>query len=319
MLCPVCLGDHRFRADRAAASAGGAFRCPELGDAIPPRYVWDYRKAPPVVVSAIGFRGHGKTVYFASLLHALERLATMGYWPGFYTMSLDDESVRTVRENVALLEGGRLPYSTPKNFPRPTLLRMEGCPLLRRATLLCYDAAGEVFAEAREIGRYARFVSRARTAMLLLSPADLAAPAREMHELLNTYVLGLAHLGASPRAQNLLVVYTKADELGELLSGQPALGEYLRGGTLDGLADPRAYAAALAPISRSLRALTDERLGARSFLGLAESHFRAVRFSIVSSLGSRPADGSLSVEVTPRRVLDPLLWLLAGARRPWRD
>lgn len=318
MLCPICLGDHRFRFARDAAASQAPYRCEELGDAVPPKYVREYRQAPPIVLSAIGFRGHGKTVYFASLLHSLERLAALGTWPGFYTMSLDDESVRTVRENVALLEGGRLPYSTPKNFPRPTLLRLERTPLVPRATLLCYDAAGEVFAEAREIGRYARFVRRAGTAMLLVSLADLANPAREMHELLNTYVLGLAHLGAAAREQNLLVVFTKADEQRDLLAERPALAEYLRGGTLDGLGDMRAYLAGLQRVSDELLAMTGESLGARSFLSLADSHFRAVRFSIVSSLGSRPEGGAMAVGVTPRRVLDPLLWLLAQARTPWR-
>lgn len=35
-------------------------------------YVEEYSKYPPVVVCAIGFRRHGKTIFFASLFYALK-------------------------------------------------------------------------------------------------------------------------------------------------------------------------------------------------------------------------------------------------------
>ncbi len=318
MLCPVCLGNHRFRLEATDKANEPSYTCAEIGEPVPPKYVWEYRSAPPVVVSAVGFRGHGKTVYFASLFYTLERLAATSYWPGFYTMSLNDESVRTVKENVALLDQGHLPDSTPKNFPKPTIIRIDNLPTHRDGTLLCYDTGGEAFERAEDIGRYARFVRRARTAMLLISVPDLEVPAREMHQLLNTYVLGMAQLGGNTTEQDLVIVYTKADQLRAELDEWEDLRDYLMGGTVEGLRDMTGYIRAMRRASTQLRRFTFEKLDAQGFLSLADSNFRSIEFSMISALGSKPEGATLPVQIVPRRVMDPLLWLMERSAPPWQ-
>jgi hypothetical protein len=113
--------------------------------------VQDYRKYPPVVVSAVGFRQHGKTVYLSTLFYALKKLDLPTHWPTFFTAGLNEDSLTTIYENVSLLEQGNLPDSTPKNFPRPTMMRVHGVPFQPNCTLLCYDTGGECFEKPTQL------------------------------------------------------------------------------------------------------------------------------------------------------------------------
>ncbi|NCO38519.1 MAG: hypothetical protein COZ06_27200 [Armatimonadetes bacterium CG_4_10_14_3_um_filter_66_18] len=151
MLCPFCLGKTRFSKRVVTGTRWPVFLCPLCNEQIPALYANDYRRYPPVVASALGFRQHGKTVYLASLFHALKRLKLADHWTEFFTMALNEDSLDTAYENVGLLEQGELPDSTPKNFPRPTMVRLNGVPQHANCTLLCYDTAGECFERATEL------------------------------------------------------------------------------------------------------------------------------------------------------------------------
>ena len=326
MLCPFCLSDKGFKREKTAGSAPSGPRCknPECRQPVPSLYVREYRRYPPVVVNAVGFRQHGKTVFFAALFYALRKLGLARRWPGFFTMSLDEESLRTVEENVDMLAHGDLPDSTPKNFPRPTLFRVEGVPGHRSSTLLCYDTGGECFERAGQLVRFAGFVKRASTAMLLVSVGDLEDPAGELHKLLNTYMIGLGELGASTERQHLLVVFTKADasSMAERLARWPDLFEYIRSDGLDAIADPRPYLRGLYDTSDTLREFALQELRADEFLHGADERFASVTFSIVSALGATPAGQKMPVQIVPRRIVDPLLWLIEKSqpryKQAWR-
>ena len=149
------------------------YRCPKCKLDVPPMYVRGYAKYPPVVGSAVGFTGHGKTVYLASLMHELrgERLAKC--WPRFHNLALNDESLTRVVDNMTSLRNGILPEATPVNLEAPTLLRLSGVPKLGSVTLCVYDVSGEVFRRGTTIGKYAPFVAKAKTVLLLISMAEL--------------------------------------------------------------------------------------------------------------------------------------------------
>lgn len=129
MLCPFCLKGVKFKQEQGAGRVTFVYRCPEpdCKEQVPVAYVQDYAQYPPVVVSAIGFRGHGKTVYFATLFHALKKLSPARYWREFYTMGLDEADLDTIYGNVTMLENGELRrwFSPPDGIYGATAQRIR--------------------------------------------------------------------------------------------------------------------------------------------------------------------------------------------------
>jgi hypothetical protein len=310
MLCPFCLADVQFILEKG-------YFCPECSEQVPPMYVRGYKEYPPLVVSAVGLRGHGKTVYFASLFYLLKESPLSAFWqPDFFALSLSDRDLETVHSNAKMLKDGKLPGSTPMNFPRPTMLRVAGIPMWpkqRNCTLVFYDTSGESFERASELVKYARFAQQAEMVMLLISLPDLQDPPHDMRTLLNTYVIGIEDLGGSTRHQDLMVVYTKADEMASRLSSSPwnEVRTYLESGSVNSLAQVKGYQRQMYEISNCLYDFTRLELKADEFMNLAQTNFRGVGFSIVSALGSAPEDGHMAAEVDPLRVLDPVIWMIA--------
>ncbi len=311
MLCAFCLDDVRFRQEKTAGNMASMYVCPKCNEQVPALYSQDYRKYPPVVISAVGFRQHGKTVYFASLFYTLKKLTLARDWPDFFTMGLDEDSLDTVYGNARLLDSGNLPDSTPKNFPRPTMIRAEGIPMQPDSTLLFFDTGGECFEKPTQLVQFAGFVRRAKAVMLLISIADMEDPRAGMQQLLNTYVIGMGELGGRTRDQHLIVVFTKADQLVGRLKGRWSnLYTYLVEGSVDDMAETDGYIERMYDISDQLRAFTQEELNAYEFLNAAEANFKSISFSIISALGTEPQGAKLSVEIVPRRILDPILWVM---------
>ncbi|MCP4399862.1 MAG: hypothetical protein GY801_21475 [bacterium] len=134
---PVLPDKTTFQQSKPDGAFATIYSCPDCGEQVPALYVREYRRYPPVVLNAVGFRQHGKTLYFSSLFYSLKKLSLADHWPNFFTMGLNEDSLDTVYENVAMLESGKLPDSTPKNFPRPTIVQVHGIPLHSNRTLLC--------------------------------------------------------------------------------------------------------------------------------------------------------------------------------------
>jgi hypothetical protein len=222
------------------------------------------------------------------------------------------------------LEKGTLPDSTPKNFPRPTMVRAEGVPVQPDCTLLFFDTGGESFEKPTQLVQFAGFVRRAKAAMFLISIPDLEDPRAEMHKLLNTYVVGMRELGGRTVDQNLVVVYTKADQLATRFKGRwEDLHSYLVQGSVEALAQPRGYMEHMGHISNRLLAFTREELHTYEFVNAAQANFKSISFSVISALGAGPEGARLPVAIVPRRILDPLLWVMhksfPGLVRAWRN
>ncbi len=311
MLCPFCLDKVRFKKKKSGGNHASIYLCPECNEQVPALYSQDYRQYPPVVISATGFRQHGKTVYFATLFYTLKKLTLARDWPDFFTMGLNEDSLDTVYSNARMLEDGALPDSTPKNFPRPTMLRAEGVPMHPDCTLLFFDTGGESFEKPTQLVQFAGFVRRAEAALLLVSVPDMADPAAEMQKLISTYVVGMRDLGAYTKEQHLIVVFTKADQLVlRLLPRWQDIHTYLLEGAVDDLAQTRHYMERMEQVSERLNEFSGQELHAYEFVNTAESNFKSVSYSIISALGTQPDGARLSIAIVPRRILDPVLWVM---------
>lgn len=326
MLCPFNLCQVR----RFTVNKDGGYACPSCQEPVPALYIQNYSVNLPVVLSSVGFRGHGKTVFLAALFDTFSRPELTNYWPAFYKSAAGQSSLDILDDNIRLLRQGELPNSTAQNFPKPTLVQIKGIPTGKNATLLCYDAAGESFEKIQRLVSYAKFLTRATSVLFLLSIPDLereyADVAQEMERLLNVYSNGIAELGGKPRTQRLVVVYSKADEWRALTQPKcSGLMEHLKRGTFDGYEDYGNYKKSLCAVSKRLRDLTTNDLKAQGFINHAKDNFLSVEFCVISSLGALPEGQHLRTGIAPRRVLDPLLWVLdpklSSARNrlwPWK-
>lgn len=280
------------------------YACNICNARIPPEYYSDSQLKE--VVALVGLHGHGKSMYLNSLFHTINHLANI--WEGFYSFAVDERSLDTVRDNVRMLKAGESPPATPVQPPVPILMELKNMPLWCSRLLVFYDLGGDAFSRADNVVRYAGFVRWARTTFIMLSLSELEDFTR-IHDLLSTYVQGVLELGGIPEQQNLVVVLSKADRIRNNLSRNPDLWEYLINGTAETLTeDMPAYFNRMHEISNLLADLLEAQ-GAHQFLNFSRDRFQTVRFSLVSALGAE-TQGSIEIELIPKRVMDPLLWLL---------
>lgn len=310
MLCPFCLNTVKSKTQS----------CDSCQQELPSDYVdhhrgWLSHFNAPAMVSVIGFKGHGKTVYLASLFYALQNMVQHA-WSDFYRQALTIESLRVLYENLRLLKIGEMPDSTQGVFPTPNIDRLSYIPKFGNRTLLMYDPPGEAFNldEADSMERFAGFVKYSPCALFLVSLTDMMdqfetmeAVADNMHRLLERYNVGLS---GSQIRQHLIVVYTKADRLLSQPGFPPEVIQCLETSGVDGLGNISKYLQDMKRNSVLLRDFTINTLNARNFLNNAQAHFKSVEFCAVSALGSEPSGKRLAERITPRRVLDPLIWVL---------
>jgi hypothetical protein len=335
MICPYCVREVSFQLSRAGdaalsdepaatqkpqESAGStlqAYRCSGCNRELPMMFVRDYHRYPLVVGNAVGFSGHGKTVFFASMLHALRDPRLAEAWPRFFSLALDDASLNTVIGNMNRLHSGVLPEATPQTFENPTLLRLNNLPHLGGAVLCMYDNGGEVFRSGGGIQQYAHYLIHAHTVLFVISIPRLREQSDDlptmMFSLLNAFILGIQQLGGDTQRQHLVIAYTMADVMLPDLAEWEVLREHVKAESFEDLADVRGYLRKIYAVSSQLHRYTQVHLRAAAFLNAALANFASVSFTIVSSLGAAPQDRRLTTQIAPRRVLDPILLLIANS------
>jgi hypothetical protein len=349
MICPFC-------AEHVPAGTQLHQACRRMPDKpFPPLYLehhGGYGQTEPIVVSVIGFPGHGKTVFLCALFNYLDDDLTYLWKNKFHNHVLDQESLSRLNENRKMLRAGVLPPPTVLDFPRPGIFRLKhmpstsgdtNLPPLTDTTILIYDPPGEAFRTEGSIVDYASFVKRSTCVLFLIDLTTLGnAKAQGMAELLETYVLGMVRMGIRQLSQHLIVVYTKSDELKSpgsefesLLKREPWLEDYLKQQRPESLADPSEHFKQLERVSSVLADFTRYDLKAAKFDNLADEWFASISYTVVSSLGSAPElyevaqqEGPsgesdtengpvmrkrLTAEMSPRGMADPLLYLLANS------
>lgn len=358
MICPYCAED-------VSADSQQHQGCRRDSDKpFPPLYL-DYHagqgRTDPIVLSVVGFPGHGKTVFLCALFDYLDDHLTYLWRNNFHSLVLDQESLTQLNLNRSSLRRGELPPPTQSDFPRPGIFRLKhmprsagdnGLPPLEDTTILIYDPPGEAFRTEDKIVEYASFVKRSSCVLFLIDLTALGTSiAGEMGKLLETYVLGMGRMGIKQQSQHLIVVYTKADEMkisvpefASLMEREPLLKEYLEQQRPETLANPHKHFEQLKEVSRLLADFTWSDLKAAKFIHVAEDWFLSTSYTVVSSLGSAPEPeevednntdaaedvlqldddatpdsdqengkviNKLTSEMSPRGVIDPLLYVLA--------
>jgi hypothetical protein len=306
LLCPYCLeiGSIELKQDERQQY----YACLKCKMRISSEYM-NYPEIHREVVSAVGFRGHGKTVYFASLFNQMNNLAD--YWPGFYTLAADETSLDTVKNNSRMLKAGDLPVPTPKNFPIPTIVKFSNMPSFGDRFFLFYDTSGEAYERQSNVIEHAGFVKRSNCVLFLVSLDDLGHD-QKMHDLLSIYLQGLTDLKGDSKNQHLIVVFNKGDRLKNRLEDHKETWLYLEEGRLALLGDGRmgSYIRKMKNISLDLKLYVKNDLHEVQFLNLAEDRFKSLEFSIISALGTQPSGNKLDTEIIPKRIVDPLLWVI---------
>jgi tetratricopeptide (TPR) repeat protein len=309
MLCPFCLKEGTIK--KIEEKGRIYYICSEHAFPTIPITYAENEKLPRDVISAIGFRTHGKSAYFASLFASLDDLARV--WPGFCTFPVDEKGLETVNDNVKLFKGGKLPERTPSgNFGLPTIVQFSDMPKFKDRFLIFYDTSGENYERASSLINNANFVKRSQTAIFFMSLYDLEYNTQEMHHLLAVYIQGLKDLGGNPKEQHLLVVLTKGDLLAPKLESHKQIWEYLVNGDVNNLqySDIKSQMAEMKKISKFLKEFLREDIGANNFMALSEKNFRSVEICIISALGAAPKGDQLDISATPKRIFDPILWVM---------
>jgi serine/threonine protein kinase len=192
----------------------------------------------------------------------------------------------------------------------------------RAATLLMPDSAGEDFQRLNS-PLFRAQILHADALVLVVDPlpaealrtqyrpegqplpayAATATPAAEPLSVLVTYLRSQMRIRDAKLPKQLAVVVTKADEPGVW---NPDAGQHRLP------TQGRRYNPRLAElVSRRVREFLKVTLDWPELVALAERSFEKVAFFAVSSLGRRVGeDGRLPLPVQPRRVEEPLLWLL---------
>jgi hypothetical protein len=108
------------------------------------------------------------------------------------------------------------------------------------------------------------------------------------------------------------VVYSKGDLMGAKLKNWPQIREYLKKGSIENLENFKlgSYLAGMKKVSSAIKKFTRTEIKAQQFLNFAKEQFKSVEFCIISSLGSKPQDNRLQVEISPKCIMDPLIWIL---------
>lgn len=305
MICPYCL-------NKISKNSG---ICRHCESELPALYVKYAGHHSPLLISLVGFSAHGKTTYIAALLRELgQRLPNI--WTGFFQQGIDRASVEIMRDYRSLMEAGMMPEATRLSFPHPRIYRLAQIPIYGDQQIVVYDSAGETFEDDLGFERYAHHAAKARSILFLISIHDLEdSVSLSMYRLLDNYIRGMERLRSKTHDQHLIVVYTKADTLsGDFLQRWPQIESYLKSDTDDSLRDLQGYYKNMATISSMLYDFTVNQLDAQNFINLAETHFKSVRYSMVSALGSQPDENyRLTASWQPVRVIDPLLWILKNS------
>jgi formylglycine-generating enzyme required for sulfatase activity len=210
----------------------------------------------------------------------------------------------------------------------PRITGSNKMPPLEDTTLLIYDPPGEAFLTENQIVEFASFVKRSKCLLFLIDITSLGQSiASEMAKLLDTYLLGMRRMGIGKESQHMIVVYTKSDdmkvsvpEFEGFLEKHSELRDHLNEQLPKTLANPIDHLSHLERISKLLEGFTRSELNAGRFINEADDWFASVSYTVVSSLGAAPEqrlneqgkkEARLTVKMSPRGVVDPLLYVLA--------
>lgn len=300
------------------------------------------------IVAVWGARSSGKSNFFGVLLNALERryadelgftifdqesFTTNGMRPvsskhvyreryGQYLFNANERKAVGQTHSAQTNTSARIPLIYRLEFPMRPLDRFRRpFSRVKAMDLVLFDAAGEDMGDATMLDQFYRYVLSASGVIFVLDPfqfpgirSQLSEDLKKRYEAIEVEpaevvarVITLFETRGGLRAGAKIRVpvafaFSKADGLKHFVhpSSQMLRDSRHQGGF--NLADCRRVSE---EVMEYLREWDDSQL-----LNLVRRKFRQYSFFALSALGQLPAE-DLSIEpVAPRRVADPLLWLL---------
>ena len=301
-LCPRCMRSiNEFKKVQRGSEI--QFFCPACSESVPFRYVADYEKVSRIKLSLAGMSGHGKTMFLRGIYSHLNSLGRR--WPGFSFAPLSDDDSRAFANAIG--DSGRGAMADPSQLTeRPVGFQLKQIPGTGDVHLLFYDISGEAFDSSTKLTKHAFFIPESDVITLVLSVYDISV-GHELGFLLARLVDAIRLQGQHTSTKSLIVVLTKGDLLREG-SGLPSIAESFL--TNEASGDPRSLSD-LQRLSDELRDwLREHPDNYWNFVESAEKDFANVRYTIISSLGSDPGTDRSHIQVNPRNVISPVLWLL---------
>lgn len=318
--CPYCLN-----ASKVSIKKGEINSCESCGNELTRDYLEATRNRAPTVLVTIGMSQHGKTTYIDSLSIVLEKIAKVV--PGAHTEYLDTFTATSIRNMRERSQKGDLNDLTARQIGKifsPMLIDITNFMGNPHNPIAIYDMAGEIFDLDRrdELDRYAPPLKYASVVWFLVSLNDLRKSSGDsIIDLFNVYRRGMELLNAPANGRNILVYYTKADEIANELP--PGVLQYvgqdpyklietqspneLAGNRLD--ADR--YHDELQRMSRELEMFTVDRVtDGQNLLNMAKQRGINVTFAVTSSIGQQAVNHQTQSRPPRYRVLDGIIWAL---------
>ena len=296
--------------------------CPSCHSSLPQRFT----EAEARTMALVGTRAAGKSHYIAVALHELEH--RVGPKFGGSLMLLDD-ATRDRVENVLMprlygeqgvLEATQSAAADHRaREPLVSRLTLGRAKDATHSNLVFFDAAGEDLQSLSVLEREARYVTQSDGLILLIDPLQISAVRDEFdgdgelppvtadpYTMLGRLAALLREARGIPTGKPIGVPLAIALSKSDMLRGLLPEGHLLFNASSNGrLFDPDAAR----NLSEQLRADVAGWLGER-FDTFVKAEFPQAAYFAVSALGENPVEGHLRNGVAPRRVEDPILWML---------
>lgn len=279
-------------------------------------------------IALLGAKASGKSNYIGVLINEIRKKMTSPFNCSL-SMTCSQESkqaytdlyYRPLYENgyaVNATDSGEVP---PLIFPLRFMDRKDR--IVNMAALTFYDTAGENLNDKSIMHKFNRYITNARGIILLLDPLQvpnirtkltangfnrLPEQNTEIYDVLSIIIDVIRNV-KNIKGQikiPLALVFTKIDVLEQynILPAESCLkeeSEHIKRGAF--------IKSDFETTNIQMQDLIDNWLDA-DLIGYIKQ-FKQYSFFGVSSLGGNPVNNKLSKSICPRRVLDPLLWLLA--------
>ena len=301
-LCPRCMQDVDGFVEQVRGN-DSQYICPACSETVQFRYARDYAQVSRIKLSLAGMSGHGKTMFLRGIYTQLTSLGRK--WRGFHFSPLSDDDARVF--NTAIGDTGRGELADPSQLTeRPVGFQLNGIPGAGNVHLLLSDISGEAFDTASKLKRHAFFIPKSEVVTFILSLSDVDS-GHDLAFLLSRLVDTIRGKDEEPAEKSLVVVLTKGDRLRQQESLPASAEAFL---STEATADPRDLND-LQKLSDDLEEwLISHPNDYWNFVEAARSQFKNVRYTLISSTGSEAGPSGVQVQMNPRNVLSPLLWLL---------
>lgn len=326
LICPYCAT--LLEIDSTPLNA----TCPSCERELPTAYIRNFEDANPFFFQVFGWTAHGKSVYLNSLRIVLSEMDKI--WSGYTYLPVNSFAQENEQSIQNYSRFGVLEPATPPSFGQPSIILLNDMPRWHSRTLVTMDYAGELFSHLDIDLRYLPYLLKVPVTFFFISIPRLKQNKeyRYSHRvdwLLNSYITTLFSNGIDFRQshnRSIVVIFTLGDVLPQVpdsirnyLATDTIWSSIISGETTTPK-DITHYLQQMAEVSQRIEnwMIHDRENipGGANFVNLTHKYGIEARYSVVSALGREYGyDGNPSIEITPMRVLDPLLWGLELERQ----